>query len=119
MPRYGLPKAIVKTFINLSCPTAHMYNLFTVIYGSCNSFEMENLIMVLLHVYVNYSVFFFLIIKYISKYSPLTPQTSREPLPTDAVNEIFEDIKDMGVLIGKGGLYGQVLYHIASFKHIS
>jgi len=22
--------------------------------------------------------------------------------------EIFEDIKDMGVLIGKGGLYGQV-----------
>lgn len=34
-------------------------------------------------------------------------KTSRDPLPTDAVNEIFEDIKDMGVLIGKGGLYGQ------------
>lgn len=34
-------------------------------------------------------------------------KTSRDPLPVDAMNEIFEDIKDMGVLIGKGGLYGQ------------
>ncbi|XP_029940014.1 alanine--glyoxylate aminotransferase 2, mitochondrial [Salarias fasciatus] len=34
-------------------------------------------------------------------------KASREPLPADAMNEIFEDVKDMGVLIGKGGLYGQ------------
>lgn len=42
----------------------------------------------------------------------LTPlfdaQTSRDPLPPEAISEIFEDVKDMGVLIGKGGLYGQV-----------
>lgn len=25
------------------------------------------------------------------------------------MSEIFEDTKDMGVLIGKGGVYGQVL----------
>jgi len=24
------------------------------------------------------------------------------------MSEIFEDIKDMGILIGKGGIYGQV-----------
>uniref|UniRef100_A0A3B4FHP0 Alanine--glyoxylate aminotransferase 2, mitochondrial n=1 Tax=Pundamilia nyererei TaxID=303518 RepID=A0A3B4FHP0_9CICH len=32
---------------------------------------------------------------------------SREPLPPEAMSEILEDIKDMGVLIGKGGVYGQ------------
>uniref|UniRef100_A0A3P9CXA4 Alanine--glyoxylate aminotransferase 2, mitochondrial n=1 Tax=Maylandia zebra TaxID=106582 RepID=A0A3P9CXA4_9CICH len=31
----------------------------------------------------------------------------REPLPPEAMSEILEDIKDMGVLIGKGGVYGQ------------
>lgn len=36
------------------------------------------------------------------------PQASRDPLAPEAVNEIFEDVKDMGVLIGKGGIYGQV-----------
>ncbi|KAM6902511.1 alanine--glyoxylate aminotransferase 2, mitochondrial isoform 2-T2 [Xenentodon cancila] len=34
-------------------------------------------------------------------------KTSRDPLPPDAMSEIFENIKDMGVMIGKGGLYGQ------------
>ncbi|XP_056303023.1 alanine--glyoxylate aminotransferase 2, mitochondrial [Danio aesculapii] len=34
-------------------------------------------------------------------------KASRTPLPKEAMNEIFEDTKDMGVLIGKGGLYGQ------------
>uniref|UniRef100_A0A8C9Y671 Alanine--glyoxylate aminotransferase 2, mitochondrial n=1 Tax=Sander lucioperca TaxID=283035 RepID=A0A8C9Y671_SANLU len=34
-------------------------------------------------------------------------KASREPLPPEAMSEIFEDIKDMGVLIGKGGVYGQ------------
>uniref|UniRef100_A0A672YZ29 Alanine--glyoxylate aminotransferase 2, mitochondrial n=1 Tax=Sphaeramia orbicularis TaxID=375764 RepID=A0A672YZ29_9TELE len=34
-------------------------------------------------------------------------KASRDPLPPDAMNEIFEDVKDMGVLIGKGGVYGQ------------
>nr|XP_056704615.1 alanine--glyoxylate aminotransferase 2, mitochondrial [Euleptes europaea] len=32
---------------------------------------------------------------------------SRQPLPTEEVNEIFEDCKDMGVLLGKGGLHFQ------------
>lgn len=36
------------------------------------------------------------------------PQASRDPLPPEAISEIFEDVKDMGVLIGKGGIYGQV-----------
>uniref|UniRef100_A0A9J8AKU2 Alanine--glyoxylate aminotransferase 2, mitochondrial n=1 Tax=Cyprinus carpio carpio TaxID=630221 RepID=A0A9J8AKU2_CYPCA len=35
-------------------------------------------------------------------------KVSRDPLPSEAMAEIFEDTKDMGVLIGKGGLYGQV-----------
>ncbi|XP_029025873.1 alanine--glyoxylate aminotransferase 2, mitochondrial [Betta splendens] len=34
-------------------------------------------------------------------------KVSKEPLSPEAMNEIFEDIKDMGVLIGKGGVYGQ------------
>uniref|UniRef100_A0A665UDM4 Alanine--glyoxylate aminotransferase 2, mitochondrial n=1 Tax=Echeneis naucrates TaxID=173247 RepID=A0A665UDM4_ECHNA len=34
-------------------------------------------------------------------------KASRDPLPPQAMNEMFEDIKDMGVLIGKGGVYGQ------------
>ncbi|XP_078531060.1 alanine--glyoxylate aminotransferase 2, mitochondrial isoform X2 [Lissotriton helveticus] len=38
----------------------------------------------------------------------VTDQESRQPLPPEEVSQIWEDIKDMGVLIGKGGLYGQV-----------
>ncbi|XP_052444204.1 alanine--glyoxylate aminotransferase 2, mitochondrial [Carassius gibelio] len=34
-------------------------------------------------------------------------KASRDPLPPEDIAEIFEDTKDMGVLIGKGGLYGQ------------
>ncbi|XP_068191507.1 alanine--glyoxylate aminotransferase 2, mitochondrial-like [Antennarius striatus] len=34
-------------------------------------------------------------------------KVSREPLPLEAMSQIFEDIKDMGVLIGKTGVYGQ------------
>ncbi|KAM9450639.1 alanine--glyoxylate aminotransferase 2, mitochondrial isoform 1-T2 [Clarias gariepinus] len=34
-------------------------------------------------------------------------KASRDPLPSEAVAEIMEDTKDMGVLIGKGGIYGQ------------
>ncbi|TNN68105.1 Alanine--glyoxylate aminotransferase 2, mitochondrial [Liparis tanakae] len=34
-------------------------------------------------------------------------KASRDPLPAEAMSEIFEDIKDMGILIGKGGIYGQ------------
>ncbi|XP_014217670.1 alanine--glyoxylate aminotransferase 2, mitochondrial [Copidosoma floridanum] len=33
---------------------------------------------------------------------------TREPLPADQVAQIFEDIKDAGVLIGKGGVNGNV-----------
>ncbi|XP_023816340.1 alanine--glyoxylate aminotransferase 2, mitochondrial [Oryzias latipes] len=38
----------------------------------------------------------------------VTDKTSRTPLPLGEMAEIFEDVKDMGVLIGKGGLYGQI-----------
>uniref|UniRef100_UPI0037E985C7 alanine--glyoxylate aminotransferase 2, mitochondrial-like isoform X2 n=1 Tax=Semicossyphus pulcher TaxID=241346 RepID=UPI0037E985C7 len=34
-------------------------------------------------------------------------KASRDPLPPDAMAEIFEDVRDMGVLIGKGGVHGQ------------
>ncbi|XP_047425209.1 alanine--glyoxylate aminotransferase 2, mitochondrial-like [Mugil cephalus] len=34
-------------------------------------------------------------------------KASRDPLSPEAMSGIFEDIKDMGVLIGKGGVYGQ------------
>ncbi|XP_008544084.1 alanine--glyoxylate aminotransferase 2, mitochondrial [Microplitis demolitor] len=34
---------------------------------------------------------------------------TKEPLPVEQVLDIFEDIKDMGVLIGKGGVNGNVL----------
>ena len=35
-------------------------------------------------------------------------QVSRDPLPGDEVASIWEDTKEMGVLIGKGGLFGNV-----------
>ncbi|KAM6985229.1 alanine--glyoxylate aminotransferase 2, mitochondrial [Aplochiton taeniatus] len=38
----------------------------------------------------------------------VTDKASRNPLPVEAMAAIFEDTKDMGVLIGKGGLYGQI-----------
>uniref|UniRef100_A0A8C6K917 Alanine--glyoxylate aminotransferase 2, mitochondrial n=1 Tax=Nothobranchius furzeri TaxID=105023 RepID=A0A8C6K917_NOTFU len=34
-------------------------------------------------------------------------KVSRDPLSHQDMVEIFEDVKDMGVLIGKGGVYGQ------------
>nr|XP_046230201.1 alanine--glyoxylate aminotransferase 2, mitochondrial-like isoform X2 [Scatophagus argus] len=34
-------------------------------------------------------------------------KASRAPLFPEAMREILEDVKDMGVLIGKGGVYGQ------------
>lgn len=42
-------------------------------------------------------------------------QASRDPLSPEAMNEIFEDVKDMGVLIGKGGIYGQVTTLLSLF----
>lgn len=42
-------------------------------------------------------------------------QVSREPLPPEGMNDIFEDVKDMGVLIGKGGIYGQVKHPPSTF----
>ena len=38
----------------------------------------------------------------------LDPQESRTPLPPDQMGPIWEDAKDMGVLIGKGGIHGNV-----------
>ncbi|XP_015438793.1 PREDICTED: alanine--glyoxylate aminotransferase 2, mitochondrial [Dufourea novaeangliae] len=36
------------------------------------------------------------------------PET-KQPLETERMLEIFEDVKDMGVLLGKGGLYANIL----------
>lgn len=33
---------------------------------------------------------------------------TKEPMAVEQVLDIFEDIKDMGVLIGKGGVHGNV-----------
>ncbi|KAJ8303415.1 hypothetical protein KUTeg_019811 [Tegillarca granosa] len=35
--------------------------------------------------------------------------TSHEPMSAEDIGQIWEDIKDMGVLVGKGGVYGNVL----------
>lgn len=39
---------------------------------------------------------------------------TKEAMAADNVAEIFEDIKDMGVLVGKGGINGNV--RLLSFK---
>ena len=42
-------------------------------------------------------------------------QASRTPLPAEDMGAIWEETKDMGVLLGKGGLYGNVsngLFHL-------
>lgn len=39
----------------------------------------------------------------------VTDKVSRTPLPAPDIGKIWEDAKDMGVLFGKGGLYGNVL----------
>lgn len=40
----------------------------------------------------------------------ITNSETREPMPRAQVLEIFEDIKNMGVLIGVGGLDGNVKF---------
>ena len=35
-------------------------------------------------------------------------QMSRQPLPREEVNEIHDNCKRMGLLIGKGGIFAQV-----------
>ncbi|MGH0172905.1 UNVERIFIED_CONTAM: hypothetical protein FKN15_064131, partial [Acipenser sinensis] len=45
-------------------------------------------------------------------------KVSREPLPGVEMNEIFEDCKDMGLLTGKGGVYGQPLKICGVQAHI-
>uniref|UniRef100_A0A8C0EMD5 Alanine--glyoxylate aminotransferase 2, mitochondrial n=1 Tax=Bubo bubo TaxID=30461 RepID=A0A8C0EMD5_BUBBB len=37
----------------------------------------------------------------------VTDKDSRHPLPAEEISQIWEDCKDMGVLIGRGGLYSQ------------
>ncbi|XP_041274897.1 alanine--glyoxylate aminotransferase 2, mitochondrial isoform X3 [Onychostruthus taczanowskii] len=37
----------------------------------------------------------------------VTDKDSRRPLPAEEINQIWEDCKDLGVLIGRGGLYSQ------------
>ncbi|XP_040435014.1 alanine--glyoxylate aminotransferase 2, mitochondrial isoform X2 [Falco naumanni] len=37
----------------------------------------------------------------------VTDKDSRHPLPAEEIDQIWEDCKDMGVLIGRGGLYSQ------------
>lgn len=35
-------------------------------------------------------------------------QMSRQPLPKTEMNQIHEDCKDMGLLVGRGGIFSQV-----------
>jgi hypothetical protein len=35
-------------------------------------------------------------------------QMSRQPLPREEINQIHEDCKDMGLLVGRGGIFSQV-----------
>jgi len=39
----------------------------------------------------------------------VTDKESRTPLPAETMNSIWEDLKDQGILVGKGGIYGSVL----------
>ncbi|XP_052062506.1 alanine--glyoxylate aminotransferase 2, mitochondrial-like isoform X2 [Mytilus californianus] len=39
----------------------------------------------------------------------VSDREKRTPLPADSVGKIWEDMKDMGLLVGKGGLYGTTL----------
>ena len=41
-------------------------------------------------------------------YTPTHSQSTQEPLPMADVNELWEDCKNNGALIGKGGIYGNV-----------
>ena len=41
-------------------------------------------------------------------YPILLLQDSKTPMPAEDINAIWEETKDMGVLFGKGGLYGNV-----------
>ena len=41
----------------------------------------------------------------------LNKQKTRKPLPVERVNKIWETCKDMGLLLGKGGLYGNVKFN--------
>ncbi|XP_052232452.1 alanine--glyoxylate aminotransferase 2, mitochondrial-like [Dreissena polymorpha] len=38
----------------------------------------------------------------------VTDKATRKPLPADKMGDIWEETKDLGVLFGKGGLYGNV-----------
>ena len=42
-------------------------------------------------------------------------QKTKEPLPGQDVNAIWESCKDDGVLLGKGGLYGSVSFYEACY----
>lgn len=46
------------------------------------------------------------------------PET-RTPLPNDDMLEIFEDTKNMGLLIGKGGVYNNVRAAFIFTNHIN
>ena len=39
-------------------------------------------------------------------------QETRTPLPAPDVSEVHEQMREMGVLVGKGGLYGSVSTHV-------
>lgn len=41
-------------------------------------------------------------------------QETKEPLPVQKMNALWESCKDDGLLLGKGGLYGTVCYIIIS-----
>lgn len=44
-------------------------------------------------------------------------QTSRQPLPCEEVNQIHEDCRHMGLLVGRGGIFSQVRGRLVLINH--
>lgn len=45
-------------------------------------------------------------------------QEGIEPLPVEDVNKVWEHMRDYGILVGKGGIFGNVRRSFWSFKSI-
>lgn len=46
-------------------------------------------------------------------------QESIEPLPVEDVNKVWEHMRDYGILVGKGGIFGNVNGSFWSFESIT
>ena len=46
-------------------------------------------------------------------------QVTKDPLPAAEVTEVWDNLKDHGVLVGKGGLYGTVRGYTCNYLNYS